>query len=740
MSPKKCAFGCQGKATLHILPKETALRNQWLQFIFNEHQRRRCASVFVCSLHFEDACFTNKAQFDAGFAKRLFLKDDAVPTKKGHDRVLEPHASTSTCVPTSQGFPSVKHTECQREHKTTVSADVKAKPLMQSVGIQCTILPSAATQTGHVRSKGTHATVSFTSVSTETAISTASTSGLGPTPVKRPKTELLDEEEIPTHLSEIQQTRDSSYEAGDPVAELSKTSGMDISRDYTDAKYIVFESCLRELFKTCPFCTNECNVQRRRLGTFVSFCQVCEHCQYTKKWQSQPMKGSTPVGNLQMSAAVYFTGGSFIQMHKICRAMNLQIHPFRSFRTHARMFLEPAVFHKWKMDQQAVFQSLQPLGKIALSGDMRADSPGHSAKYGSYTLLHPDSNKILDIQLIQSNEVGGSAHMEKEGLRRGLDHLESNQLQVDYIVTDRHTKVQKYLREREIQQYYDVWHLQKGLSKKLEKLSRNKDCQVLRNWLVAIKNHIYWSAMSSTEGPEKVAKWKSLLNHIQNVHIHEDPVFPKCAHADRVTRDPSKWLKPGTMVLYKVEKLLMNKRVLRDVEKLSHQHQTSALEAFHRVIRRFVPKNVVFPFIGMLCRLYLAAMHFNENADHEQAMNLEGNAVYRIMYPESKKGQPIVKTEPTFGYVKDLMRLVFVEVFEDPAYYAEELRKVPIPDSPSEQFDRPPKEDLIARRVSRFSPVVAGSQHSSHQHQGTLAESGGQHMMEGPQHQLTKLR
>lgn len=59
-----------------------------------------------------------------------------------------------------------------------------------------------------------------------------------------------------------------------------------------------------------------------------------------------------------------------------------------------------------------------------------------------------------------------------------------------------------------------------------------------------------------------------------------------------------------------------------------------------------------------LSRLYLAAMHFNENADREQAMNLEGKAVYRIMYPKSKKGQPTVKsvkTEPTFG--------LFINVF-----------------------------------------------------------------------------
>ena len=95
MSPKKCVFGCQGKTTLHRLPKKTTLRDQWMEFIFTEHQRS-CASVFVCSLHFEDACFTNKSPFDAGFAKRLFLKDDAVPTKKGHDRVLEPQAVSKT--------------------------------------------------------------------------------------------------------------------------------------------------------------------------------------------------------------------------------------------------------------------------------------------------------------------------------------------------------------------------------------------------------------------------------------------------------------------------------------------------------------------------------------------------------------------------------------------------------------------------------------------------------------------
>lgn len=61
----------------------------------------------------------------------------------------------------------------------------------------------------------------------------------------------------------------------------------------------------------------------------------------------------------------------------------------------------------------------------------------------------------------------------------------------------------------------------------------------------------------------------------------------------------------GSMPLHKVEKILNNKRVLKDVEKLSHHYQTSSLKAFHSVILRFAPKNVVFPFIGMLCRYYI---------------------------------------------------------------------------------------------------------------------------------------
>ena len=116
---------------------------------------------------------------------------------------------------------------------------------------------------------------------------------------------------------------------------------------------------------------------------------------------------------------------------------------------------------------------------LVLGGDGRADSPGHSAKYGTYTLMELSHNIILDIQLvqviitlhnfnlflfIQSNEVGGSYYMELEGLKRGIMELEQYGLTIGTLVTDRHAQIAKWVRNElpSTIHLFDVWHLAKG--------------------------------------------------------------------------------------------------------------------------------------------------------------------------------------------------------------------------------------------------------------------------------------
>lgn len=94
MSPKKCVFGCEGVLSLFGFPKNPTLREQWMQFVFQGQHHGKCAGVFLCSRHFCDDCFTNKAQFIAGFADRLKLKKGSVPAIK--DPHHQPRAVSKT--------------------------------------------------------------------------------------------------------------------------------------------------------------------------------------------------------------------------------------------------------------------------------------------------------------------------------------------------------------------------------------------------------------------------------------------------------------------------------------------------------------------------------------------------------------------------------------------------------------------------------------------------------------------
>jgi hypothetical protein len=80
-----------------------------------------------------------------------------------------------------------------------------------------------------------------------------------------------------------------------------------------------------------------------------------------------------------------------------------------------------------------------------------------------------------------------------------------------------------------------------GLTKKLEALGNQREGHEVRTWTKSIINHLYWSAASSACGDEVVAKWESIVNHVQNVHEHDNWMFPRCLHGEL---DNRQWLLP----------------------------------------------------------------------------------------------------------------------------------------------------------------------------------------------------
>jgi hypothetical protein len=153
-------------------------------------------------------------------------------------------------------------------------------------------------------------------------------------------------------------------------------------------KFIVYKECLAELFMYCPKCNHSCSVHWHIIGTFLSVKQACTTCVFTRCWSSQPMIGQLPAGNIHLSAAILFTGGSFSKVEKVLTALKVKCFTSATFYQHARTFLQPTILTLWRNSQTELLKHLeQRTGEVIIGGDMRADSPGHCAKYRSYSVL-----------------------------------------------------------------------------------------------------------------------------------------------------------------------------------------------------------------------------------------------------------------------------------------------------------------------------------------------------------------
>uniref|UniRef100_H2XTE1 MULE transposase domain-containing protein n=1 Tax=Ciona intestinalis TaxID=7719 RepID=H2XTE1_CIOIN len=302
---------------------------------------------------------------------------------------------------------------------------------------------------------------------------------------------------------------------------------------------------------------------------------------------------------------------------------------------------------------------------LIIGGDMRADTPGHCAKFGTYSFLELNINKIISTQLLQSNEIGNSNAMEKQGFIRCLEDLQQYDLRPHTVITDRHLQIAKYIREEQndIVHHYDVWHLAKGLERKLLPLS-NKHPE-LRPWLKSIIGHLYWAPASTPSDLDEdskqnivLAKWMSLTNHVVNRHSHDNEYYPSCIHEESPL--DTKWLHEDDIGYKKLKEITLNTRFLKDVKKLSTDHQTSSIESFHSLILQFSPKMKTFSYKGMLCRQLLAALHYNENSDQEFILDGDDDPKLYATFPKKKhkEGTYSIRT-------KKLIPRIFIELLQE---------------------------------------------------------------------------
>ena len=241
-----------------------------------------------------------------------------------------------------------------------------------------------------------------------------------------------------------------------------------------------------------------------------------------------------------------------------------------------------------------------------------------------------------------------------EGLKRSLRKLEDLALEIKSLTTDRHIQIRKFIREERphIKQWFDCWHIAKS----------KQSVSILAHFFILplfnpspsvrvlcflspfqplaihfITSHIKLSAniMCIYSLPFGLSLSCQSINMVSNLvisppqcpsvhttqchnpHMRYDNYHPskssnvvllndfRCGER-AVTEGQEKG--PGTDPLVGsldhavLEEVVTRKQLLKDVAMISPAEQTSALEAFHRLIMYFAPKNTHYFFPVMNAR------------------------------------------------------------------------------------------------------------------------------------------
>jgi solute carrier family 8 (sodium/calcium exchanger) len=520
--------------------------------------------------------------------------------------------------------------------------------------------------------------------------------------------EELDPSYDPTHdmLSEDEETTDDEYDAPGGAYVMKNDTPVQHQK-----KYLVFEECLHALLCRCQVCGADASIQVRHIGSMAE-CHILCSKGHTKKWSSQPTHNRLPWGNLFISAAMLFSGSSPTKVLTMFNHSNVPMISLRTFTSIQKFYLVPTVYQNWTIKQEEMIVCRKEK-LLIMGGDARCDSPGFSSKYGSYALMDLEQNAVLDVQMVQSNEVGNSVQMELEGLKRSLKYLqETKDMKIGELVTDRHVSVKAYLKnqQKHIKHYFDVWHCAKGVTKKLEKAAKLKGGEAIRPWIRSISNHMYYVAASCGDDTKlKEEMWVSVSNHIVNVHTHKNAtIFKKCDHEEL---DDRAWLTQGSRPHKLVTEIVGSPYLVKAVHQLSPGKQTYGLEVYHNVVNHFASKQQHYFYHSMKARVLLATLHFNENGNKPQAIRQDGSEKWKVCYPKAGKGEHVVakpqKEGPTYVYIGELMENLTRRRLQVTSYKKakEDIAKwmQPAPPSLTLSYCKVNKDELVSHRRSRFN-------------------------------------
>ena len=308
---------------------------------------------------------------------------------------------------------------------------------------------------------------------------------------------------------------------------------------------------------------------------------------------------------------------------------NLQIPNHDTFYSIQRTLILPAINEHYEQNIKESHAQISGVDEVIL-GDGRFDSPGKLAKYCTYSFQSASTKKVIASSTIQTISGKGSAPLEMKGFITCLTELESANISISTVATDRNKQVAKWVEmkgfitcltdlesanisistvatdrnkvakwvrnERKAMKHkYDPWHFVKNVKSKLRLLAKKKTCRLLGEWIKPVANHLFWCAENCDGDAEKLSEmWISVLHHVTNRHKFSKPFnkYRMCAHKKYTQAEASKkkWMKKDSPPYNALEKVVLHKRILADLPHLARPYHTGSVEVFNSVVNMYAPK------------------------------------------------------------------------------------------------------------------------------------------------------
>ncbi|KAI4826949.1 hypothetical protein KUCAC02_030379, partial [Chaenocephalus aceratus] len=193
------------------------------------------------------------------------------------------------------------------------------------------------------------------------------------------------------------------------------------------------------------------------------------------------------------------------------------------------------------------------------------------------------------------------------------DDSQDHNVTISILATDCHPAVQKMLREDHKSIKHELWHIVKGVKKRMLQ-SRNTE----------LKEH------------EKMLK---------------------CEHEPYSEEDGSSrpWLERSSKAFGTLQKVVMDKRLLKKLDKVTEGIYTGELESIHSLYTKYVPKRKKFTEESFQARL--AALDHNHNIDREQAQTKKGALQFKLQYSKPAGGYVVkaMKTPKSYNFRREIM-------------------------------------------------------------------------------------